>query len=236
MNDLTISTTSPFDRIMQARPDGSQFWSARTLQGLMGYSRWENLSPVLARAQQAASNTGMDVASNFLRSQKITGTKPREDFELSRQAAYLVAMNGDPNKPEVAAAQAYFAVRTEQAESIEARQAELPAWASALHALVDQQAAVEVEQRRQADQLREIGARVASVEGSYGEFTALGYAKLNDLPTDRPWLAGLGKRASAVLRSDGLEPNKRQDATFGLINTYPTWALDAALAEIEVAS
>ncbi|ORL11619.1 phage antirepressor KilAC domain-containing protein [Prescottella equi] len=40
-----------------------------------------------------------------------------EDYELSRFAAYLVAMNGDPNKPEVAAAQSYFAIRTREAET-----------------------------------------------------------------------------------------------------------------------
>ncbi len=36
----------------------------------------------------------------------------RKDVHLDRMAAYLVAMNGDPNKPEVAAAQAYFAMQT----------------------------------------------------------------------------------------------------------------------------
>jgi DNA-damage-inducible protein D len=233
---IKASGRSPFDRIKQARPDGSEFWSARALQGLMGYRRWENLGPVIARAMQGASNTAMDVTGNFLRSQEVSGTRgpAREDYELSRRAAYLVAMNGDPNKPEVADAQAYFAERTHQAEVIEQRATSLPGWAVALHALVDQQAAIEIEQRRQADQLREVTARVESIEGAHGEFTALGYAKLNDLPTDRPWLAKLGKKAAGAMRTQGQEPRKRQDATFGLINVYPTWALEEGLEELLV--
>lgn len=234
MSAVVPAAGSPFDRIKQTRPDGSEFWSVRKMQGLMGYARWENLSPVIARAMQAASNTGMDVTSEFLRSQEspASGGRPREDYEVSRQAAYLVAMNGDPNKPEVASAQAYFATRTQQAEAVEQRVENAPGWAVALHALVDRQAAMELEQQRQAQRSREIEARVDSIEGNYGEFTALGYAKLNDFPTNRPWLAQLGKRASAAMRAEGAEPRRRQDATFGLINVYPTWALDAALADM----
>lgn len=132
MTQLTVHDgTSPFDRIKQTRPDGSEFWSARKLQSLMAYARWENLQPALARAMQAASNTGMDVAGNFLRSQEVSGRRgpAREDYELTREAAYLLAMNGDPAKPEVAAAQAYFAARTVQAETIETR---MPAVAESL--------------------------------------------------------------------------------------------------------
>lgn len=109
--------TSPFDSIRHVRPDGSEFWRARELQPLMGYARWENFETPLTRAMQAAANTGVDVTSNFLRSQEITATKPREDVELSRYGAYLTAMNGDPNKSEVAAAQSYFAVRAREAET-----------------------------------------------------------------------------------------------------------------------
>ncbi|MFE9793529.1 phage antirepressor KilAC domain-containing protein [Streptomyces goshikiensis] len=100
------------------RRDGTEFWSARALMHVMGYSRWENFHRPLDRAMSTARNTGLDVARNFLGSQKVSGDRGPlgEDVELSRHAAYLVAMNGDPNKPEVAAAQAYFAVRTREAE------------------------------------------------------------------------------------------------------------------------
>ena len=118
MNDLTrYDGQSPFDQIKHTRPDGSEYWSARELQPLMGYSTWQNFGKPLNRAMRSAEVQGVALESNFMRSHKITATKPQEDYELSRFACYLVAMNGDPNMPEVAAAQAYFAVKTNEAET-----------------------------------------------------------------------------------------------------------------------
>lgn len=108
---------SPFDQIKHTRPDGSEFWSARELMPLMGYSRWENFETPLNRAEASASAQGHSVQEHFLRSQEKTKGRPRVDYALTRFACYLVAMNGDPNMPEVAAAQAYFAVKTREAET-----------------------------------------------------------------------------------------------------------------------
>lgn len=113
----SLGSPTPFDVYRQEREDGTEFWSARDLAQLMGYIKWQNFENALNRAIKAADNQKMDVSSLFTRSSKKTGGRPQEDYELSRFAAYLVAMNGDPNKPEVASAQAYFAARTRQAET-----------------------------------------------------------------------------------------------------------------------
>lgn len=108
---------SPFDTIKIITPAGEERWSARDLMGLMAYSTWQKFEVPLHRAMSTAKNQGMDIENLFNRSVEKTGGRPREDYHLNRYAAYLVAMNGDPNIPEVAAAQHYFAVRTREAET-----------------------------------------------------------------------------------------------------------------------
>lgn len=116
---LLDDSQSPFDRIRRVDPDGSEWWSARDLMPLMGYSAWRNFEVPLKRAMKSAEAQGINVENNFTGSRKVSeGRGPDQfDYRLTRFASYLVAMNGDPNKPEVAAAQAYFAVRTREAET-----------------------------------------------------------------------------------------------------------------------
>jgi len=114
---LAPQVGSPFDAIRSVRTDGTEFWSARDLMSPLGYTRWENFSAAIERAMIAAEVQDHPVDVLFRGVTKKGSGRPQRDYELARFACYLVAMNGDPRKPEVAAAQHYFAVRTREAET-----------------------------------------------------------------------------------------------------------------------
>ena len=109
------------DRLKQIHePTGTEYWWARDLQPVLGYSQWRNFQEAITRAQDACRSSGNDPSRHFAVVRKKSGDgvmgRPGIDIALTRYAAYLVAMNGDPSKPEVARAQRYFAVQTRRQE------------------------------------------------------------------------------------------------------------------------
>ncbi len=114
---------SPFDQIRRERPDGSEFWSAREMMEPLGYreDKWQNMESVVERAKISCNAMGHNVPDHFTDASKMVpigsgAYRQVGDVELTRYACSLVAMNGDPRKPKVAAAQQYFAVMTRVAE------------------------------------------------------------------------------------------------------------------------
>lgn len=88
---------------------GREYWSARELREPLGYSRWQKFNDVIGRAYQAATNALGETAAQdqfTLAGKSIVsgkgGIREITDWHLTRYAAYLVAMNGDPIKPEIA--------------------------------------------------------------------------------------------------------------------------------------
>lgn len=145
-----IPGASPFDRIRRTRPNGTEFWSARELQPVMGYAAWRDFANAVDRAKAACANSGHHIADHFADARKVAASGPdAEDFVLTRYGAYLVAMNGDPRKREIADAQTYFAIKTREAELRE--QFELPrTFAEALELAAQQARRLEQAENRTA--------------------------------------------------------------------------------------
>ncbi|MGA8771360.1 MAG: BRO family protein, partial [Rhodomicrobium sp.] len=110
-----------FESAKHIDEDGVEFWLARELSPLLGYKRWENFGTAIGRAQIACANVGEEISDHF---REVTNMievgkgakREHKDYELTRFAAYLIALNGDPAKEEIAAAQTYFAVQTRRQE------------------------------------------------------------------------------------------------------------------------
>jgi hypothetical protein len=108
---------TPFDSIRRVDEHGNEYWYARELMPLLGYKTWERVPNVIDRAKTACLNVGNRIEDHFFEEVRKTSGRPQQDFKLSRYSCYLVAMNGDSRKPEIAAAQSYFAVSTHEAET-----------------------------------------------------------------------------------------------------------------------
>ncbi|MEJ5053601.1 DNA damage-inducible protein D [Sphingobacterium sp. MYb382] len=106
--------------------EGVECWSARDLQKLLGYGKWDNFEKVIQKAKDACKNAGEEVYYHFPDVGKTIlmpkgAEKEITDILLTRYACYLIAQNGDSRKQEISFAQNYFAVQTRRAELVEQR-------------------------------------------------------------------------------------------------------------------
>ena len=125
MNDQPNFVSSPFDAIRHG--DGNrEFWKARELSKLLGYSHWDNFEKVIVKAKIACEYNGHAVETEFHETtkQRKVGAKGGKatirDVELTRYACYMIVLSSDSAKPIVGLAKDYFAEQTRRQELTDA--------------------------------------------------------------------------------------------------------------------
>ena len=106
--------------------DSVEYWLARELQELLGYTDWRNFLNAISKAKESCKTTGEAVSDHFVDINKMVAIgsgaeRKQDDIMLTRYACYLIAQNGDPKKEKIAFAQSYFAIQTRKQELLEQR-------------------------------------------------------------------------------------------------------------------
>ena len=121
MKNIELTHHQSFENIKQLDKDGNEFWYARALSKLLGYSDFRNFTKVINKAKEACTNSGQEISEHIVEvNEQLQFGQGAEQtfssFALSRYACYLVVQNADPSKPIVANGQTYFALQTRRQE------------------------------------------------------------------------------------------------------------------------
>ena len=97
--------------------NGDIYWLASELMRFLGYDDdMKSFSGAIRRATKTLDALNVDIFSHISKTKLGTEKGVPDDYMLTRFGAYLVTMNADPSKPQVAKAQAYFITMTRQFE------------------------------------------------------------------------------------------------------------------------
>ena len=119
------STQSPFDVIRKLDSFGNEYWMARDLMPVLGYTKWQNFKSVIENAQENIETVTQSSVEHFLplevKNISSDGSRGRGrsgiDYKLSRLACYHIALCCDSRgNNAVKMAKHYFAIKTREAE------------------------------------------------------------------------------------------------------------------------
>ena len=119
------NTIDRLEAVRSTNSRGVDYWRARDIHSILGYPVWDKFEPIIHKAVVSLRGNKIDPSHHVAETSNMMevgkgGQRQGIDFFLSRAACRLIAMNGDPTKPEVAGAQAYFVVQTHRMEQHDA--------------------------------------------------------------------------------------------------------------------
>ena len=124
MNEIKEYTEKMFEDIKHIDENGHEYWLARELMPLLGYTLWQRFSNVINKAMENCKNSNYNISDHFIGSDKMinlakNAVRRIQDYRLSRYACYLIVLNCDPRKKIIALAKTYFAIQTRKQELME---------------------------------------------------------------------------------------------------------------------
>ena len=130
MNEIKEYTEKVFEDIKHIDEFGNDYWLARELMSVLGYTLWQRFSNVIRKAMENCKNSNNNVLDHFISADKMVNigsntTRNISDYKLSRYACYLIVLNCDPRKKVIALAKTYFAIQTRKQELSEKEYNEL---------------------------------------------------------------------------------------------------------------
>ena len=90
---------SPFEQVRQEDERGNEYWSARDLAQVLGYTQWRNFRYAVEKARTACENSGHAVSDHFADSSKMIeagkGAQREEQRRLERRRQPLLYCGED---------------------------------------------------------------------------------------------------------------------------------------------
>ena len=112
MAEKAMQNLGTFESLGYEKND-TVYWRASVFMLKLGYEDLKSFQAAINKAIKACMSMGIDFNDHIIPLQEL-----HKDFELTRFACYLISMNADVGKKQVAQAQMYFIQQTRQLELI----------------------------------------------------------------------------------------------------------------------
>lgn len=122
--EIIKELTNTFESFANKMDNWIEFWFARDLQHLLWYTEWRNFLNIVSKAKTSLETSNENIIDHFVDINKMVNLwlwskREIDDIMLTRKACYLIAMNWDSKKEEIAFAQQYFVLQVRKSEIIE---------------------------------------------------------------------------------------------------------------------